>query len=84
MEIPKSFWTVYVLKLSNNKYYVGFTSHLGGRLQEHKKGSVNSTKIYRPFELVSWFNFTDKYVALKFEKYLKSGSGHAFRNKRLL
>jgi len=35
-------------------------------------------------ELISYISFKDKYKAFEFEKYLKSGSGAAFRNKRLI
>ncbi|MDX2095626.1 MAG: GIY-YIG nuclease family protein, partial [Alphaproteobacteria bacterium] len=37
-----------------------------------------------PWELVWYCAFPDKYKALEFEKYLKSHSGRAFANKRLL
>jgi hypothetical protein len=37
-----------------------------------------------PVALVTYIAFTDKYVAFSFEKYLKGGSGRAFRNKHLV
>jgi len=48
------------------------------------KGYVHYTKDKRPLELITYIAFNDKYKAYKFEKYLKSGSGTAFRNKRLI
>jgi len=35
-------------------------------------------------KLVCCFAFSNKHVASKFEKYLKSGSGRAFAKKRLI
>jgi hypothetical protein len=44
--------------------------------------SAHTTK-FRPWELVWYCAFRDKYKALAFEKYLKSHSGRAFAKKRL-
>nr|WP_299384766.1 GIY-YIG nuclease family protein [Allomuricauda sp.] len=77
-------WTVYILRCSDGKFYTGFTGNLSRRLLEHNNGKVKSTKQRLPFELTTYVVFTDKYQAIAFEKYLKSGSGIAFRNKRLI
>lgn len=74
---------IYLLKLSNNTYYTGFTDNIRARLEKHKKGGVLSTKPFRPVELISFTGFKSKTSALKFEKYLKTGSGMAFRNRHL-
>lgn len=47
-------------------------------------GQVHYTKDKLPVKLFSYIAFTEKYKAFAFEKYLKSGSGIAFRNKRLI
>jgi predicted GIY-YIG superfamily endonuclease len=44
--------------------------------------SYTSTRL--PVECIAAFGFQDKYKAFAFEKYLKSGSGRAFMNKRLV
>lgn len=75
---------VYLLRLNNNTVYVGFTQSLKKRLTYHQTGDCDATKNYRPVKLVWSCCFEDKIKALQFEKYLKSGSGAAFRNKRLL
>ena len=72
------------LKCTNNTYYTGCTSNLENRLKSHNKGQVHYTKDKLPFELVTYIAFSDKYKAYQFEKYLKSGSGIAFRNRRLI
>ncbi len=75
---------VYILRCSNTKTYVGHTSNLEERLNRHHKGYVPSTKNLRPLHLLTFISFTDKYKAIAFEKYLKSGSGRAFLKKRLI
>ncbi len=75
---------LYLLKLANNTFYSGFSSELKQRIVEHQNGGVNATKQFRPIELVYYAAFKTKEKALDFEKYLKSSSGFAFRNKRLI
>jgi predicted GIY-YIG superfamily endonuclease len=77
-------WHVYILKCSDKSYYTGCTNNLEDRLKRHNKGQVYFTKDKLPVELITYISFSDKYKAYKFEKYLKSGSGTAFRNKRLI
>jgi predicted GIY-YIG superfamily endonuclease len=62
---------VYILKLSNNKYYVGSTSNLKNRMKKHERGSVPSTSKYSPQELIWYSAFKNKEKALQFEKYYK-------------
>jgi predicted GIY-YIG superfamily endonuclease len=45
---------------------------------------VQATAGLRPLKLVFYSGFEDKYKAIEFEKYLKSGSGRAFTQKRLI
>ena len=77
-------WYVYILKCFNDTYYTGCTQDLDERLIRHGKGQVHYTKDKLPVELITYVAFQEKYKAYKFEKYLKSGSGMAFRNKRLI
>lgn len=72
---------VYVLKLSNSKPYVGSTPNLQERLKEHERGESKYTSKSLPFTLVSYVCFSDRLTALRFERYLKTGSGRAFRKK---
>jgi putative endonuclease len=53
------------------------------RLPEHNAGKSTHTAKFKPWELVWYCAFPDKYKALAFEKYLKSHSGRAFAKKRL-
>jgi predicted GIY-YIG superfamily endonuclease len=63
--------------------YVGITSNLKGRLKAHNEGGSPHTSKYKPWKLVTYLAFSDESKAVEFEQYLKSGSGHAFANKRL-
>jgi len=76
--------TVYILKCADKGFYVGCTSDLEARLKRHNQGKVKSTQHRLPVEVETYIVFKDKYKAFAFEKYLKSGSGIAFRNKRLV
>jgi predicted GIY-YIG superfamily endonuclease len=77
-------WIVYILKCRDGKYYIGCTSDLEKRLTRHNKFEVSFTASRLPLELITYLVFNDKYRAYAFEKYLKSGSGHAFMKKRLI
>ena len=77
----------YVYLLENNAApahrYVGLSNNLKQRLEEHNSGKSVHTAKYQPWNLVTYVAFSDKAKAEAFEKYLKSGSGHAFAKKRL-
>lgn len=74
----------YLLKLSNNDYYAGSTQDLKKRMRKHQMGEVPHTSKFRPVELAWYGAFENKILAINFEKYLKSSSGKAFRNKHLI
>lgn len=77
---------VYIIKSINypDRIYVGHTGDLKKRLADHNCGTTSHTEKYVPWKLVMYLAFDDKYKAAEFEKYLKSGSGRAFRDKRLV
>ena len=74
----------YILQLKDNTYYHGFSDDLKKRIKAHEIGEVESTKNLRPSKLVFYAAFSSKKKALDFERYLKTQSGFAFRNKRLI
>ncbi|MCL4387041.1 MAG: GIY-YIG nuclease family protein [Patescibacteria group bacterium] len=74
----------YLLQLSNNDFYVGSTKNLKSRIKKHQLGEVSHTSKFRPLRLVWYAVFETREKATEFEKYLKSSSGKAFRNKRLI
>lgn len=77
-------YAVYILRCSDNTYYTGYTTHINNRLKAHNNKEVHYTKSRLPIEHVNLFQFENKQKAYDFERYLKSGSGIAFRNKRFI
>ncbi len=77
---------VYIIRSINypDQIYVGHTSNLKKRLSNHNCGTTFHTDKYRPWDLVVFLGFKEEIKAIEFEKYLKSGSGRAFRDKRFL
>ena len=75
---------VYILSCAGGTFYTGCTNNLDARLERHNHGYVEYTKSKLPVELIYYSAFKDKEEAFAFEKYLKSGSGIAFRNKHFL
>ncbi len=67
----------------SNRRYVGYTEDPKQRLADHNIGKNVSTAEHRPWRIQTYIAFSTKGRALSFEQYLKSGSGHAFSNKRL-
>jgi putative endonuclease len=76
-----------VYSLTNQSHpgqrYVGVTSDLKKRLNDHNKGFSIHTAKYMPWTLQTYIAFQNPRKAREFEYYLKSGSGKAFANKRL-
>ena len=78
MSVSKRF--VYVVKsqLQPFRYYTGVTSDVSARLSDHNDGRCTHTAIGRPWNIDIVVEFADEGRALRFERYLKSGSGCAF------
>jgi putative endonuclease len=78
-------WYVYILRSSkDNNLYIGSTDNIDRRLNEHNSGKSDSTRSRRPFILEAFISVKDKSKAIELELYLKTGSGKAFLNKRIL
>jgi putative endonuclease len=75
---------VYILRCADSTYYTGHTNNLDDRIRRHNKGENTYTKARLPITLITYLAFSDKYKAFDFERYLKSGSGKAFSQKRLI
>ena len=77
---------VYILQsLKDKRTYVGFSSNVEKRLDEHNQGNVNATKYRRPFKILFTEKIKDIQEAKKRELYWKSGVGrrklkHFFEN----
>lgn len=77
---------VYILRSINfpDKTYVGYTLNVHERLKTHNAGGFIYTAASRLWGLVMFLTFYDQKRAREFEYYLKTQSGRAFLNKRLL
>ncbi|NIS54187.1 GIY-YIG nuclease family protein, partial [Candidatus Saccharibacteria bacterium] len=75
---------VYLLRSIPNpdQTYIGFTENLKSRLAAHNHGQSPPTSKFKPWKIVTYLAFSDRSKEVAFEQYLKSGSGHAFANKR--
>ena len=81
---PQLYYVYLIESLSaEGRRYVGMTSYLKQRLQEHNAGKSSHTSKFAPWRLATYIAFSDRSKAEAFERYLKSGSGHAFARKRL-
>jgi predicted GIY-YIG superfamily endonuclease len=74
---------VYVMRSDSDpsRHYVGVTSNTDNRLEWHNSGPCGHTVEYRPWSLVVVIEFPTERHALRFERYLKSGSGRAFAKR---
>jgi predicted GIY-YIG superfamily endonuclease len=81
MPAPKRF--VYILKslCTPHEYYVGITYDPNARLAAHNHGSSRHTASHRPWKTLVVIEFDEEEPALKFEKYLKTGSGREFARR---
>jgi len=74
--VTKLRYCVYVLiSLADGDFYVGFTTDLSRRLDEHFQGRNTSTAPRRPFVLVHCEYYLAKADAERREKYLKTAKG---------
>lgn len=78
------YYVYILLSLKDNSLYVGLTLNIKKRLQEHRDGLGGFTKGHLPYKLIFVSIFSNKFIAARFEKYLKTASGKAFIRKRIL
>ena len=76
---------VYMLESRSapGRRYVGITSDFNQRLADHNAGKSPHTRKYIPWHPVVVLHFCNDQRAEAFERYLKSGSGHAFAGRHL-
>ena len=75
-------FVVYILHSEkSNRNYTGFTTHLIERIRSHNIYGKDSTALYRPWVVIHIEFFDNKEVAMKREKYYKSGRGSIKKNE---
>jgi putative endonuclease len=65
-----------------DRHYVGLTEDPDRRLEWHNHGPSGHTVRNRPWSFVVVLEFPNERQAVRFERYLKSGSGRAFASRR--
>lgn len=69
---------VYILKLSNQKYYTGQTNNYPRRIKQHQTGQCKSTKNHLPFKVVFTKKKATRKEARKLEVLIKNRGAHRF------
>jgi len=71
---------VYILQPidKSDSFYIGFTTDLKRRLQEHNSGKSIHTNKFKPWCIKNYFAFDDEQKARDFESYLKTHAGRKF------
>lgn len=68
---------MYILKSQVvNRFYIGCTTNLEKRLEEHNSGRTRSTKPFKPWKIIYCERFLDKNEAFKREWHLKHPKGY--------
>ena len=64
-------YCVYVLKMSNGQFYIGYTSNLKRRMFQHEAGESFTTKKFLPVELIYCEVYKSRADAMERERKLK-------------
>jgi len=63
---------IYIVRCSDNSYYVGYSENVAKRVKAHNKGSgLHYTKTRRPVVLVYQEEYESKKIALHRERQIK-------------
>lgn len=74
------FYTYILKSKTTSRYYIGSTSDLGRRLQDHNSNKTQSTKNRGPYEIVHKEEFNLKVEAMRRERQIKAyKGGNAFK-----
>jgi len=82
LEILENKYFVYILQsLTDNSFYIGYTTDIDRRLEEHNSGISLYTSRKIPWRLVYKEEFLSKTDALKRERFLKKQKSASFINQ---
>lgn len=76
-------YTYVLLSDKDERYYSGYTGDLRERIREHEMGRVRSTAHRQPMRLIYYEACVSREVALRRERFLKTGKGKRFLRNRL-
>jgi predicted GIY-YIG superfamily endonuclease len=73
---------VHIIQSHRNRMrYVGSTSDVARRVATQNSGGSEFTAPHRPWSVLVSIEFPSEQTALRFERYLKTGSGRAFAKR---
>jgi putative endonuclease len=77
-------WCTYALRSKKDGWlYIGMSSDVEKRVEQHNRGYNRSTRSRTPFELFHVEQCRSREEARKREKFLKSGKGREFLRAQL-
>ena len=75
---------VYVIEsIKYNEIYIGYSSDLKNRIEQHNNKASIYTKKYAPWKLIYYEACINKKDATRREKYLKTSQGRRLMKRRL-
>ncbi|MDP2683927.1 MAG: GIY-YIG nuclease family protein [bacterium] len=77
------YYTYVLESTKDEKLYIGWINNLEKRFEDHNSEKVNSTKWRSPLNLIYFEACLSKDMAIKREKYFKTGFGRRFLKNRL-
>ena len=77
------FYTYILQSLKNRSFYIGYTTDLKKRFDEHNNGESLATKPFKPYKIIFYEVFVSRIDAKRREEYLKSGWGFRSIKKML-
>ena len=76
-------YTYVLLSERDGRFYTGWSNDLRARVRQHNAGDVRSTTYRRPLRLIYYEACLDAEDARRRERFLKTGKGKRYLNKRL-
>jgi putative endonuclease len=73
-QISPKMWYLYILNCDNDYFYVGITTDLNNRLQQHQNGQSKFTKRFEKITLVYTEKLEERKDAVAREKEIKGWS----------
>jgi len=79
------FTYIYILQsqIESERFYIGRTKNLRGRLSSHNAGNVRHTRRWKPWRVKTYIAVLDSALGIALERYFKSSAGRVFIKKPL-
>lgn len=74
--------SVYILKLSDSRFYTGITNNIDKRLMEHNSGKSKFTSRFIPCKIVFSQQYPDRRIARAMEVHIKNRGAKRFLQQK--